>query len=75
MAQGPVGLASDMPWADKGYVQMEEQLPVKSAGNFSPIAADSRRKLTLSSSQTADTVKGEGFKVVFDRPWPPPCRP
>lgn len=59
-------LASDMPWADKGYVQMEEQLPVKSAGNFSPIAADSRRKLTLSSSQTADTVKGEGFKVVFD---------
>lgn len=60
-------LAKDMPWAKKGYVQMEEQLPVKSAGQFASIKESAKgNKPTLSQTKDKNLVKGEGFSVVFN---------
>lgn len=60
-------LAKDMPWAKKGYVQMEEQLPVKSAGQFASIKESAKGdKLTLSQTKDKNLIKGEGFSVVFN---------
>ena len=61
-------LAQDMPWAKKGFVQMEEQLPVKSASAFPSIAAGQTadNKLTLTVENNLQTVKGNGFEVKFD---------
>lgn len=60
-------LAKDMPWANKGYVQMEEQLPVKSAEGFVSISESAKGgKLSLSKSEDEYIVKGNGFTVVFD---------
>lgn len=56
-----------MPWAKKGYVQMEEQLPVKSAGQFASIKESAKGdKPTLSQTKDKNLVKGEGFSVVFN---------
>lgn len=60
-------LAKDMPWAKKGYVQMEEQLPVKSAGQFASIKESAKgNKPTLSQTKEKNLIKGEGFSVVFN---------
>lgn len=60
-------LAKDMPWAKKGYVQMEEQLPVKSAGQFASIKESAKGdKPTLSQTKDKNLVKGNGFSVVFN---------
>lgn len=60
-------LAKDMPWAKKGYVQMEEQLPVKSAGQFASIKESAKgSKPTLSQTKEKNLIKGEGFSVVFN---------
>lgn len=60
-------LAKDMPWANKGYVQMEEQLPVKSAEGFVSISESAKGgKLSLSKSEDGYIVKGNDFTVVFD---------
>lgn len=59
-------LASDAPWADKGYVQADEQLLVKAAGTRPSIALVAKGKAEL--SQTPDgnaVVSGEGFEVKF----------
>ena len=59
----------DMPWAQRGYIQMEEQLPVKAADVKAPALAEaSAGKDALKCDQTdqAVTVEGDGFKVVFD---------
>ena len=60
-------LAKDMPWAKKGYVQMEEQLPVKSAAQFASIKESAKGdKPTLSQTKEKNLVKGNGFSVVFN---------
>lgn len=60
-------LAKDMPWAKKGYVQMEEQLPVKSAAQFASIKESAKGdKPTLSQTKEKNLIKGEGFSVVFN---------
>lgn len=60
-------LAKDMPWAKKGYVQMEEQFPVKSAGQFASIKESAKGdKPTLSQTKDKNLVKGNGFSVVFN---------
>ena len=60
-------LAKDMPWAKKGYVQMEEQLPLKQADTFAGIASVAEgNDVILNESNEAYTVKGNGFTVVFD---------
>lgn len=57
---------ADKPWAKKGFVQMREQIPVKSAQAYSPIAGGNDSDLDLVSSADGVTVSGTGFKVVFD---------
>ncbi|MDE6770911.1 MAG: DUF4981 domain-containing protein, partial [Muribaculaceae bacterium] len=60
------GLGSDKPWAESGYVQMAEQLPVKKGEGYS---------LTEVSGATPEYVQtdsliyitGEDFKVTFNR--------
>lgn len=60
-------LAKDMPWAKKGYVQMEEQLPVKSAAQFASIKESAKgNKPTLSQTKEKNLIKGNGFSVVFN---------
>ena len=60
-------LAQDMPWAKKGFVQMEEQLPVKAAAAFPSVAGQTADgKLTLTAENNLKTVKGTGFEVKFD---------
>ena len=69
-------LASDQPWAEKGYVQMEEQLPVKSGKWFTPAAltgqtansGNASGKVTVAENPATNTfvMSGEGFAVEFD---------
>ena len=55
-------LAEDMPWARKGFVQMEEQLPVKSAETFASIAEVSGGgRISLDRSKDEYIVKGDDF--------------
>ena len=61
-------LGKDMPWAKKGYVQMQEQLPVKVAAPAeTALALTSGVGTAVKSSQDADavTVQGDGFSVSF----------
>jgi len=60
-------LAKDMPWAGKGYVQMEEQLLVKAA-EAHPALAETVKGQAPQLTEGADmnTVKGEGFEVKFN---------
>ncbi len=57
-------LNADKPWAGKGYVQMEEQLPVKAASPAAPIASNG--KLELTEGEATDKVSGQGWSVDFD---------
>ena len=60
-------LKADKPWAEKGYVQMDEQLPVKAADITQSVYAGGS---TLQKPvETADgiTVTGEGFSVTFSK--------
>ena len=60
-------LKADKPWAEKGYVQMDEQLPVKAADITQSVYAGGS---TLQKPvETADgiTVSGEGFSVTFSK--------
>lgn len=61
-------LAQDMPWAKAGYVQMEEQLLVKEAGEQPALTELMAGKERATVEETADftTVKGAGFLAVFD---------
>lgn len=61
-------LANDMPWAKKGYVQMEEQLEVKKADAAPAVSALAGTGKIRTSQPAADriVVEGDGFKAVFD---------
>ncbi len=64
-------LKEDMPWAQKGFVQAEEQILVKEATTRPTIAAvakaSSTGKLEIEeTSSTIKTVKGDGFVAEFD---------
>ncbi len=59
-------LNEDKPWAQKGYVQAEVQLPVKSPAAFAPIAVDSSKSIKLTQEEDVDNVSGEGFEVAFN---------
>ncbi len=64
-------LAEDMPWAERGYVQMEEQLHVKSADRPSPSLADvataGGHSLDMDRSGDSIVLRGRGFHVSFDK--------
>ena len=64
-------LGKDMPWAKKGYVQMEEQLRVKGADVAAPsIAAVAKNgkamKYQLDKAAKRANITGENFHVAFD---------
>ena len=64
-------LGKDMPWAKKGYVQMEEQLRVKGADVAAPsIAAVAKTgkamKYQLDNAAKRVSITGENFQVAFD---------
>lgn len=70
-------LKKDAPWAAKGYVQMEEQLPLKSAEKSMSLAvAATGGKITVQTSKTivdgcevplrALNGSDGAFKIVFD---------
>ena len=64
-------LGKDMPWAKKGYVQMEEQLRVKGADVAAPsIAAVAKTgkamKYQLDKAAKRASITGENFQVAFD---------
>ena len=64
-------LGKDMPWAKKGYVQMEEQLRVKGADVAAPsIAAVTKTgkamKYQLDKAAKRASITGENFQVAFD---------
>lgn len=64
-------LGTDMPWAKKGYPQMEEQLRVKGADVAAPsIAAVAKTgkamKYQLDKAAKRASIMGENFQVAFD---------
>ena len=60
-------LAENTPWAEKGYVQMAEQLPVKSASGIPGVGDNqSGKKPSVSKDGNMINVTGENFKAQFD---------
>lgn len=61
-------LNEDMPWADAGYVQMEEQLLVKKAEKFPSMASvtSSMSRPEIIEEDGFITISGNGFSVMFD---------
>ena len=64
-------LGKDLPWAKKGYPQMEEQLRVKGADVAAPsIAAVAKNgkamKYQLDKAAKRANITGENFQVAFD---------
>ena len=63
-------LNEDMPWAKKGYIQMEEQLPLKAAIKTQYIAdaakCDTELKVATNGSITTITGGKEPFTIAFN---------
>lgn len=64
-------LGKDMPWAKKGYPQMEEQLRVKGADVAAPSIAvvaktGKAMKYQLDKAAKRANITGENFQVAFD---------
>lgn len=64
-------LGKDMPWAAKGYPQMEEQLSVKGADVAAPSIATVAKngkamKLSVDKAAKRANIKGGNFQVAFD---------
>ena len=59
----------DMPWAEKGYAQMEEQIRVKGASLKAPslkTVANSGSTVTYTQDNKQISVKGDNFNATFD---------
>lgn len=64
-------LGKDMPWAAKGYPQMEEQLRVKGADVAAPSIATVAKngkvmKLSVDKAAKRANINGGNFQVAFD---------
>lgn len=62
-------LKKDMPWAQAGYVQMEEQLPLKQAQKTQLLADVAKGgKIVLATEDNLSVLKGadNAFEIVFD---------
>ena len=64
-------LGKDMPWAAKGYPQMEEQLRVKGADVVAPSIATVAKngkamKLSVDKAAKRANIHGGNFQVAFD---------
>ena len=65
-------LGKDMPWAAKGYPQMEEQLRVKGADVAAPSIATVAKngkamKLSVDKAAKRANINGGNFQVAFDQ--------
>ena len=63
-------LANDMPWADKGFVQMEEQLLVRTATQAAPAMAQVAKadeRIGVKDEAAGITLSGKGFSARFDK--------
>ncbi|MDE7470319.1 MAG: discoidin domain-containing protein [Paramuribaculum sp.] len=69
-------LAEDKPWAEKGYVQMDEQLLISEATNLKPLSAEATGHAVTMTENGKEvkqvgtvssplTIEGNGFKAVF----------
>ena len=59
----------DMPWAEKGYVQMEEQLRVKGAETKAETLKEQAKQagsITATTNKQQYTLSGKNFSVTFD---------
>ncbi|MBD5323346.1 MAG: DUF4981 domain-containing protein [Bacteroides sp.] len=60
-------LANDMPWAEAGYVQMNEQLPVKSATGIHCMGCSAKGgPVTAVTEGNIRTISGDNFTAKFD---------
>ncbi|MCM1111190.1 MAG: discoidin domain-containing protein [Clostridium sp.] len=59
-------LREDKPWAEAGYVQMAEQIPVKSAEPYAPIAPKGAAMTVTAPADTLCNISGEGFDALFN---------
>ena len=63
-------LKKDMPWAKKGYVQMEEQLPLQAAVKANTLAAAAGNGTKVKVNENKDAaiteITGEGFTIAFN---------
>ena len=60
-------LNEDTPWAEKGYVQMAEQLPISNTVvNEGSVANNNTSQLTTNLSDTTFNITGDGFFVEFN---------
>ncbi len=64
-------LEKDMPWAKKGYVQMNEQFEMRRGSAGTPYKSIGQlamqgSKLSVEQADSMVTVKGGDFEVVFD---------
>ncbi len=60
-------LKNDEPWAKKGYVQAEEQLPVQQADVRPSIASVAKGKVDWKDTKNdIQTLNGKGFEARFD---------
>lgn len=62
-------LKKDMPWAQAGYVQMEEQLPLKQAQKTQLLADVAKGgKIVLATEDNLSVLKGadNAFEIAFD---------
>lgn len=55
----------DMPWAEAGYTQAEEQILLQSSSKRTDLAAEARGKTRVTQGANL-TVVGQGFEAVFD---------
>lgn len=62
-------LKEDAPWADRGFVTAEEQIPVKPASgrpSISEVTASAGRICLSEATGGIQVVKGDDFEVQFD---------
>lgn len=60
-------LSEDKPWAEAGYVQMCEQLPVKGCRTSEPSKpVRGHGKLEVKKTDGFEIVRGDGFEAGFD---------
>ena len=59
-------LAEDMPWAKKGYVQMDEQLPLGTVGSPKPLFVNGRDILRVKREGSATVIEGINFQANFE---------
>jgi len=61
-------LAEKQPWADKGYVQMEEQLPVSEASPAPSVASAQQGRVAQPTVEgNLVKVSGKGYEMTFDK--------